>query len=158
MIVADIIIALLLIFAAWRGYTKGIIMQIASLAALVLGVLAAYFFWNELYIHLAEWFDINHYVLKTISVIVIAVVVLLLILLLGKILSKVIQISLFGIFDRILGMVCGIVQLALALSFVIFALLYINPNITFLQDSYLAKSYILPHIKPIAPYIVDLFL
>ncbi|MDR0364602.1 MAG: CvpA family protein [Bacteroidales bacterium] len=155
MIIVDIIIIIFLILAAWQGFSKGIIMQIASLAALILGILASYFFWNEMYQILEKWLEIEPFVLKIISVVSMVAVVFLVIYLLGIFLSKVIKITIFGIFDRFLGLIFGVGQMTLLLSFIIFALLYINPGMEFLQDNFLARSYILPYIKPIASYVIN---
>lgn len=155
MIIADIIIVLLLVLAAWKGFSQGIILQIASLAALILGIWASYFFWNEMSQLLEQWLEINPLALKIISVITMMAVVFLGIYLLGFLLSKVIKVTIFGVLDRLMGLLFGVAQMALLLSFIIFALLYINPEMGFLQDDILSRSFILPYIKPIAPYIIE---
>lgn len=154
MIVADIIIVLLLIITAFRSFSKGIVMQLAGLIALAGGILASYFLWKISYMMLQQWLDINPYVLKTGAVVLTTSLVMTVILLLGKLLSKVIHITPFGLIDSLTGMIFGAGQMVLFISFVIFALQYINPNIWFLQDEYLSRSYILPYIQPIAPMIV----
>jgi membrane protein required for colicin V production len=154
MLIADIVIVVLLIISAFRGFSKGFVMQLAGLVALAAGVLAAYFFWGKTYLMLQQWIDVNHYVLKTVAVAGTTLLVMIVILLLGKLISKIIQITPFGIFDSLIGVVFGIGQMVLLLSFVIFALLYINPDMWFLQDEYLAQSYLLPYIKPVAPVLV----
>jgi len=156
MLIADIVIALLLIITAYRGFSKGFVMQLAGLVAMVAGILAAYFFWNEAYLMLQQWVEWDHHVLKTIAVVGTTLLVTIVILLLGKLLSKVIHLTPFGIFDRALGVIFGIGQMVLLLSFVIFALLYINPKMQFLQNEYLEQSYLLPYIKPVAPMLINL--
>ncbi|MDL2254674.1 CvpA family protein, partial [Bacteroidales bacterium OttesenSCG-928-J16] len=117
MIIADIVIVLLLILAAWKGFSQGIIMQIASLAALILGILASYFFWDKMYSFLEQWVEVNPLALKVISVISMMIVVFVGIYLLGVLLSKGIKITVFGIFDRLMGLLFSVAQMALALSF-----------------------------------------
>jgi len=157
MIGVDIVIVLILIIAAIRGFSKGFIMQIASLTALAGGILISYFFWEKSYLFLQKWIELNHYILKIIAVVGTTLIVVLVILLLGKLLSKLIKITPFGIIDNLLGMLFGTAQIILLLSFIIFTLLYINPQITFLQDNYLESSYLLPHIKTFAPALVSWF-
>ena len=118
----------------------------------------AYFFWNEGYLMLQQWVEWDHHILKTIAVIGTTALVAIVILLLGKLLSKAIHITPFGIIDSLLGVIFGIGRMVLLLSFVIFALLYINPDMQFLQDEYLGQSYLLPYIKPIAPMLIDIIL
>ena len=157
MIVADIVVVLLLIIMAFRGFSKGLVMQLAGLVALAAGILAAYFFWEKAYWMLQQWIETNHYVLKTVAVVVTTLLVAAVIFLAGKLLSKMIQITPLGLVDSLLGMIFGVGQMVLLLSFVIFALLYINPEISFLQDEYLSQSYLLPYIKPVAPTIIHCF-
>jgi len=156
MFIADIVIVLLLIITAFHGFSKGFVMQLAGLIALVAGILAAYFFWNASYLMIQQWMEWNHHVLKAIAVIGTMLLVTIVILLLGKLLSKVIHLTPFGILDRLLGVIFGIGRMVLLLSFVIFALLYINPDMQFLQDEYLNHSYLLPYIKPVAPMLIDI--
>ena len=158
MLIVDIVILLLLIIMAFRGFSKGLVMQLAGLVALAGGILAAYFFWELAYVLLQGWIDASHYVLKAIAVSGTVLAVTFVIFLLGKLLSKAIRITPLGIFDRLLGMVFGVAQMVLFLSFVIFALLYIDVEIAFLQDEYLSGSYLVPYIKPIAPALAGYFL
>ncbi|MCL2040425.1 MAG: CvpA family protein [Bacteroidales bacterium] len=157
MLIVDIVIVLLLIITAFRGFSKGFVMQLAGLIAMAAGILAAYFFWNASYLMIQQWVEWNHHVLKVIAVIGTTLVVTIVILLLGKLLSKVIHLTPFGILDRLLGVIFGIVRMVLLLSFVIFALLYINPEMQFLQDEYLNQSYLLPYIKSVVPMLIDIF-
>lgn len=158
MIIADIVIVLLLIITAFRSFSKGFVMQLAGLVALVGGILAAYFCWKMAYLLLQQWLEIDHYVLKTIAVVVTTSLVMVVILLLGKLLSKAIHITPLGLIDSLIGMIFGVGQMVLIISFAIFALLYINPDMWFLQEEYLSHSYLLPYIKPIAPTLIHLFL
>ena len=157
MIAIDIVIALLLIIAVFRGFSTGLVMQLTGLVALVGGILAAYFFWDKAYLILQQWINTGHYVLKTVAVVGTTLLVVLAFLLVGKVMSKIIHITPFGIIDSLLGVIFGMGQMVLLLSFIIFALLYINPEMSFLQDEYLSRSYLLPYIKPIVPAIIYWF-
>ncbi len=157
MFTVDIIIILLLLIMAFFGFSKGLVMQLACFIALAAGITVSYFFWEKSYLLIQQWLNYNHYVLKSIAVGGTITVVTLLILIIGKIISKIISITPFGIFNKLFGMILGIAQMVLFLSFLILALLYINPDIYFLQDNYLSQSYVLPYIKPVAPYLLQWF-
>ena len=107
---------------------------------------------------LEQWIETSHYVLKTIAVVGTSLLVSLVIFLVGKLLSKAIHITPFGVIDSLLGVIFGVGKVVLLLSFAIFALLYINPEMSFLQDEFLSRSYLLPYIKPIAPTVIYYFL
>ena len=158
MLIADIIISVLLVTAAFRGFSKGLVVQLTGLVALAGGILASYYFWEKAQIILQQWIETNYYVLKTVAVAGITLSVMIVIIISGKLISKVIHITPLGIIDSLMGVIFGIGQMVLFLSFIIFALLYINSDIFFLQEEYLAGSYLLPYIKPVAPILVDWFM
>jgi len=47
MLIADIIISVLLVTAAFRGFSKGLVVQLTGLVALAGGILASYYFWEK---------------------------------------------------------------------------------------------------------------
>ena len=60
----DLVFAILLLWAAYRGYSKGFIVQLATLAALLLGILGAVMFSDFTSGLIIKKFDVSFSILK----------------------------------------------------------------------------------------------
>jgi len=80
----DIIIIVPLLLFAWGGYKKGFVIEVASLAALVLGLYMAFFFSDFAAQMLNDLFDIDQKYVAVIAFILTFIVVLFLVLAVGK--------------------------------------------------------------------------
>jgi len=72
----DIIIIVPLLLFAWGGYKKGFVIEVASLAALVLGLYMAFFFSDFAAQMLNDLFDIDQKYVAVIAFILTFIVVL----------------------------------------------------------------------------------
>lgn len=149
----DIIIAALLLFGFVRGIIKGLFVEVASLAALVIGVYGAihfsyfasdflkkYVIWKEEYISLAA-FAITF------------IIIIVLIALLGKLLTKLANFASLGIINKIAGGVFGALKIGLILSVVFLFFGKLNNTIPFIEKDTLDASILYSPVKKIAPAI-----
>ena len=125
-ILLDIIILVPLALFAWNGYRKGLIIEVASLAALVLGLYMAFFFSDFAAEMLNDLFNMDQKYVAVIAFLMTFIVVLFLVLTLGKALEKVVKILLLGFLNKLAGSVFGILKGALLLSILIFIVNYFN--------------------------------
>ena len=96
----DLILLIPLLLFAFQGYKKGIIIEVATLLALVLGIYAALFFSDYTANLLTGSFNISKEYLNIIAFIVTFIGVLILVLLLGKLLEKVVNLLLLGFINK----------------------------------------------------------
>jgi len=122
----DIIIIVPLLLFAWNGYKKGLIIEVASLAALILGLYMAFFFSDFAAEMLNDLFDMDQKYVAVIAFLLTFIVVIFLVITAGKILQKFIDILLLGFFNKLAGAVFGILKGALILSIVMFVINYFN--------------------------------
>ena len=114
---ADIVLLLLLLVGAWRGFTKGLVLSVASLVGLVGGVWAAAHF-----SHLAadalskhvSW-SVNSMSMAALALTFLAVVVA--VHLLAKLLEKLLDLVALGVANKLAGAVFGMAKMALIASF-----------------------------------------
>ncbi|MCK5171262.1 MAG: CvpA family protein, partial [Bacteroidales bacterium] len=99
----DLVFAILLLWSAYRGYTKGFIVQLATLAALLLGILGAVLFSDITSGIIIKKFDISGQYLPIISFAVTFVVIVIGVHLFAKMLNKLIDAIALGIVNRLLG-------------------------------------------------------
>ena len=111
----DIIILVPLLWGAYKGFTKGFVMEIVSLLAFVVAILVA-FKTLHLGIELIRPYISAESFLPLISFVIIFIGVVLLINLAGKLIKKFLDITLLGKVDDIAGAVLGAFKWAFGLS------------------------------------------
>ena len=150
------VLLLLLLLGGWRGYTKGLILSVASLVGLVGGIWAASHFsslvadalaaqisWSENTVHMAA--------LALTFLMVVAGVHLL-----AKLLEKTLELVALGLVNKLAGAAFGLLKVGLVLSFLI-ALLnqWAGPR-TWLPESEV-PSVLLGPVEAIAPALTPAF-
>ena len=150
--VIDIIITVILIFAAVRGFMTGLFSSVASLVAIVAGVFCAihfsYYIEDMLYNTVLEWSS------KTFKIVAFALTflfVVLAIIFAGKLLTKLADITALGLLNKILGAIFGALKWSLILSVIFLLFDKFNKTIPFLDKKTLDKSVLYSPVKSIIP-------
>ena len=150
--IVDIIIVVILIFAAVRGFITGLFSSVASLVAIIAGVFCAIHYSHyveaEFQDSVLEWSS-NTY--KIASFAITFLVVILTILFLGKLLTKLADISSLGLLNKILGGIFGALKWSLILSVIFLLFDKFNKTIPFVEKEYLEESILYSPIKSIIP-------
>ncbi|MDD4144558.1 MAG: CvpA family protein [Prolixibacteraceae bacterium] len=147
----DVIIGLLLLFAAISGFRKGLISEIISLAALILGIWGAI---NYSYItidFIKEFFGSSYKHLNIVSFIITFIVIVIVINLAGNLVNKILEIVIPGFLNKIAGLAFGILRTALILSIILIAFDKIDNNIHILSPQKKAESQLYPSVRNLAP-------
>ncbi|MGY8908306.1 MAG: CvpA family protein [Flavobacteriales bacterium] len=150
--IVDIIIVVILIFAAVRGFITGLFSSVASLVAIVAGVFCAIHYSHyveaEFQDSVLEWSS-NTY--KIASFAITFLVVILTILFLGKLLTKLADISSLGLLNKILGGIFGALKWSLILSVIFLLFDKFNKTIPFVEKETLEESILYSPVKSIIP-------
>lgn len=107
----DILICVPLVYGLFRGFYKGFVIEIATLAALVLGIYGALKFSYITSSFLMEQFDLQGNYLPLISFVTTFILIVIAVNLLGKMLDKLMKAVSLGFINRILGSAVGFVKL-----------------------------------------------
>lgn len=116
----DIILGVLLIIAAIRGFRKGFIIELASLAALVLGIWGAIHFSHLTAGYIADTFDYQSAHLGLISFFITFIVIVIVIHILGNALNQIVDVLALGLINHLAGLLFGVVKTAVILSVLLF--------------------------------------
>ncbi len=147
----DILILVPLMLFAWNGFKKGLIVEISSLIALVLGLYMAFYFSDFAAQMLNDLFAINEKYVALFSFLITFVVVLFLVLTVGKIIQKFIDILLLGFLNKLAGAAFGILKGALLLSILIFIINYFDFGAHIIKPEAKKKSVFYKPVEGIAP-------
>lgn len=114
----DILLLLPLLYGAYKGFSRGFVIEVATLLGLILGVYIAIKFSDYTENILRDFLDISSKYLSYIALGVTFLLVVVAIYLLGKMLTKLVDIVSLGLVNKLLGTVLGIAK-----SFVILCII-----------------------------------
>ena len=151
--IIDIIFLLLMVFAVFRGYSKGLILGVFSFLAFIIGLAAAL----KLSVWVANYFkkDIGFTArwLPVLSFILVFIVVVLLINLGARLIAKTMQLVMLGWLNRLGGILLYI--LLYGIIFSIF--LFFAEKVYLFKAEVIHQSYAYPYISPWGPKVIDNF-
>ena len=125
----DIILLICFIPGIIRGISKGFLEQALSLVGIVLSVWAAFKFSALVCDWLKPYLSLSETILNVVAFALILVAVCLVVLIVAKLLTKVLEMSMLGWLDKILGLVFALVVNALLLG--VFIILFDTLNLKF---------------------------
>lgn len=146
----DIIFAIIMAFAIYRGFTRGLIVAVFSLVAFILGMAAALKLSAVLAAHLAQsgmqgrWWPV-------ICFIVIFLAVVILVRLGAAALEKVVQWSMLGWVNRLGGILLYAVVFVLGYS----VLLWLANQLYWLSPEVKLQSRVYPYIEHLGPQVME---
>lgn len=147
----DLILAVLLVLAALRGYRQGLIIGLFSLVAVIIGLAAA----MKLSTLVAGWIgksvNISEEWLPLISFIVVFLVIVLLIRLGAKAIERTVEFALLGWVNKLGGMILYLAIYALVFSVVLFY----TEQMQLLRPNTISESQTYPYIQPWGPRVIN---
>jgi membrane protein required for colicin V production len=155
--VLDIIILVLLVIFTIQGFRKGLVAELSSLLALILGVYVAFFFSDVTADFLNTFFGIESKYLKLIAFVLTLVLVIVAIVAIGKVIEKIINTLMLGFFNRLTGAVFGIIKGMLILSLIIMLLNYLDIGDSLISKERQRNSRLYEDVESFAPYIFRRF-
>jgi len=153
----DIICAVLIIWGLYKGFAKGLIIQLASITALLLGIYIGVKFSHFASDHIAENFAINSKYLPIISFSVTFILVVIAVHLLGRMIEKFLGFVALGFFNKLFGALFGAAKTALILSVFILVVDQIDRQIDIIPDSEKKKSVLFQPLANLLPAIIPEF-
>ena len=152
----DIILAIFLFYFAFKGFTNGFIISIATLAGLVIGFYAASHFSEFTANWLQHDMGLKSNNIKLIAYIVTFVIVVVLIFLLGRFMTGVVKTVGLGIINRLAGALFGIAKGLLIASLLFLLFTRIDPHESLFTSSHKQGSVLYKPVAAIAPAVIPL--
>jgi membrane protein required for colicin V production len=152
----EIVILIPLLWGAYKGFSKGIIIEVSSIVGLFLGIYLAAKFSDDLEIFLSKLDLFSVHLLPFISFCLMFLGVVVLVFVLAKLLEKVINIIALKLFNKIFGAIFGMVKYALIISGIIFIMQEINSKFDFYNEQKANESILYKNIQPIIPTLIPI--
>ena len=149
----DLIIVVLLILSFINGFINGFVKEVASLAALILGIWGAIKFSTFTAAKLYDWFDMSGQYVGIIAFLITFGIIVVIIHFIGIIADKIISAVALGFLNRLLGMVFGVIKSVLILSVIFCVLNAIDVRRPFLPKKSIEESKFYNPVSDVAPAI-----
>jgi membrane protein required for colicin V production len=149
----DIIIVVILILSMISGFTNGLISEVASLAALILGIWGAIRFSSFTAGKLYEYFDMTGKYTGVVSFFITFCIIVVVIHFIGVLATKIADAAALGFFNRILGILFSFLKTILIMSVFFVILNSLDSRGHFLPAETIEHSRFYNPISEIAPSI-----
>lgn len=149
----DIALGILLVLAAISGFRKGFVSEVASLAALILGIWGAIKFSYITSDFLIENLSLETDYMGVISFVVTFVVIVILVHIVGNTVNNLLNIVMLGFVNKLAGLVFGILKSALILSIILVVFDKIDDDVHILNEKTKENSRMYEPIRSFAPSI-----
>jgi len=150
----DIIIIIPLLWGAYKGFKKGLIIEIASLIALFLGVWGGVKFSSISANYLSVMFDVSEKIMPLISFSVTFILIVIAVYALAKMLQKVIKMVALGLINKIAGAAFAVLKFTLIISVVLTLVNNVNSEIGFIEPEMESSSLLYKPVSALAPTII----
>lgn len=136
----DIILLLPLLYGAYRGFSKGFIVELATLVGLALGVFVAVRYSYLVEGFLKDFLDVSATYISYIALSATFLIVVVLIYLLGKLITKIAEAIALGMVNKILGTVMGIMKYFIAVCVILLVVHALDDKFDFIGKETKEKS------------------
>jgi membrane protein required for colicin V production len=131
----DILIIIPLLWFGYKGFTKGFIIEAATLIALMAGIYAGFHFSWFIAGYLNKWFNIQSDYVPLISFSIVFILIVVLIFLLARALDKVVKKAALGLVNRIAGAALSAFKVLLTIGIIIVMMNRYDHNNNFLKPA-----------------------
>jgi membrane protein required for colicin V production len=149
----DAVIIVVLILSLVNGFINGLVKEVASLAALILGIWGAIKFSTFTAGKLYDYFDMTGHYVGIIAFLITFGIIVVIIHFIGILADKIVNAASLGFINRILGIVFGLIKSILIMSVFFVILNAIDARRAFLPKKAIEESKFFNPISDIAPSI-----
>ena len=148
----DIIIAIVLFLFGFKGFRKGLIIEVVTLLAFAVGIYGAMHFSEFTAEHLQDFVEINPKYLNTVAFVLTFILLVIVVNLIGKALTKLLDAMELGFLNKLFGFVFGVAKGVLLCSILVMVLNNFQ-LIGVVKPEVREQSKLYPYIEETVPYV-----
>ena len=148
----DIIIAIILFVFGWKGFRKGLIIEVVTLLAFGVGIYGAMHFSDFTAAHLQDVMEINPKHLNTVAFVLTFILLVIIVNLIGKAVTNLVRAMNLGLFNKLGGLVFGVAKGVLLCSILVMVLNNFK-LMEVLKPEVREQSKLYPYIEETVPYV-----
>lgn len=151
--VLDIIIGLLLLYGLYKGIRNGLLVELASLIALIAGLYGAIHFSYMVGEYLSKNMEWNERYMNTLSFLITFILIVLAVNMAGKLLTKIADFAMLGLLNKIAGGIFGALKVAVILGALLIFFDRTNNQLGFVKQESIDKSKLYMPVKEIGALV-----
>ncbi|MUP37719.1 CvpA family protein [Labilibaculum sp. 44] len=155
--IIDILIGIPLLWVMVKGFKNGFIFEIATLIALVLGIYGAIHFSDFTAQFIRDRFNYDSEYMGYISFGITFIVIVIIVHIIGKLLNSLVEAVALGMFNRILGMVFGLMKGIIIIGIIVYFVDYLDRKFEFISDEKKDESYLYSPMTTVSEKMFELF-
>lgn len=152
----DIILLVPVVLLGIKGFTRGFILELASLIALFAGIWAAFHLSGFTQEFLHDYFKLESNYLPAISFVVTFIVVSLVIVLIGKLIDKLADLVALGLVNKMFGALFGILKAVLLVALVLFVIAAFDTSEKIIKPESKKNSLFYEPLSKLIPALIPL--
>jgi len=153
----DIIIAIPIVWGMFRGFKRGLIIELCTLMALVLGVYGAASFGDMAGQYLQSEFNTDPRISLVLAFSIVFIIIVVAVFIFGKILEGLVKMVALGIVNKLFGLLFGGLKFAIIISGIFFMINGFPLSEKLISRDLKKESALYQHIVPIAPKLFPIF-
>jgi membrane protein required for colicin V production len=130
----DIVLGLLLLYGLYKGVRNGLLVEIASILALIAGLYGAIHFSYLVGDYMELHFNWNEKTMSLVSFLLTFFIIVILVILAAKFLTKVAELAMLGLLNRIAGGLFGLLKVGIILGALLIFLESVNKSLRMFDD------------------------
>ncbi len=155
--ILDVVIAIPLLWGAYKGFQRGVIYEIAFIIGLIIGLYAAFKLsgWVETMLH--SVMDNNSSLPHWVSFFIVVGIILAVFLLYAKLLEGVLKAGDLNVVNKIFGALFGLLKFALVVSVILWGLKSLEPQFNFINNQTKSESKLYDPVLSTATFLNPAF-
>lgn len=149
----DIIITIPLLWGAYNGFKKGLIIEVASLIALIAGIYGAIEFSYFISEYLARYVDWSARVMQMASFCLTFFAIVIIVHLIARGIQQIAKLAALGGINRVLGVVFGVVKYLVIVAVLVYLTNSVNNRYRFISQETMEKSILFEPLVSFVPGI-----
>lgn len=149
----DIVLGLLLLYGLFKGVKNGLVIEIASILALVAGLYGAIHFSYIVGNYLASHWDWNERTMSLASFIITFFIIVIAVITAAKLLTKIAEFAMLGLLNKIAGGLFGALKVAIILGALLIFLESVNKSLRLVNEDAKSESVLYEPIRNIGELV-----
>lgn len=155
--ILDIVVAIPLLWGAYKGFTRGIIYEVAFILGLIAGLYIAFKFSGWAHDWLQTVVSPGSNIPDWVSFLLIITVIILIFLLYAKLLERILKAGDLNIVNKIFGAAFGTIKFALVVSVILWGLKSLEPEFNFINEQTKSESKLYDPVLKTATFLNPAF-
>lgn len=152
--ILDIVIALPLIWGIYKGFRKGLIIEVTTLAALLAGIYGAIRFSDSAAILIREQWEIDDRYMPIVAFALTFILIVVLVNIIGKMIEKLVDMVSLGFLNKLGGGLFRALKIALILSVIFTMVTSLDEELQIIPESVKDESVLYGPLSKLAPIVI----